>query len=316
MELFPLIERDRRMVPGEPRDLGRTPTAPVEITRGSYLLVLEAKGRATVRRPVEVGRGEHVRVEVRLAAPEQLGEGFVHIPGGPCLLGGDPDAPGGQRPRRVDIDDFALAVHPVTCGEYVEFLNALMETERGDEARRRAPREFGYSGFYWEPAEDGRFQVPITDRDGDVWDPLWPVTGVSYLDAQAFCEWRTGAGDDAVRLPTADEWEKAARGADGRFFPWGNRFDPTFCKMRLSRGNRRAPEPVGSFPADRSVYGVMDMAGGVREWTTTLAEEGLRTLKGGAWNLNTMLCRAATRFGHGERYASTGVGFRLAKALD
>ncbi len=314
--LHPLVERDRRLVPGAPKDLGRTPTEPVEVTRGPYLLVLEAEGRGTVRRPVRVGRGDHVRVEVRRFPPSVIGEGFVHVPAGACVLGGDPDAPGGQRPRHVVVVDYALAVHPVTCGEYVEFLNALIDAGRGDEARRRAPREHGGTGHYWEPAADGRFAVPITDRDGDVWDPAWPVSGVSYRDACAFCVWRSGAGGAAVRLPTADEWEKAARGVDRRFFPWGNQFDPTFCKMRLSRGGRRTPEPVGSFPADTSVYGVMDLAGGVREWTSTQMEgEDLRALKGGAWNLDAMLCRAAAVFGHSERWASTAAGFRLAKDL-
>ena len=313
--LSPLVERDRRLVPGEPKELGRTPTAAVEVARGAYLLVLEAEGRASVRRPVQIGRGEHVQVEVRTFSPEAIGEGFVQIPGGPCTLGGDPDAPGGQRSRVVNLPDFALAAHPVTCGEYVEFLNALVDAGSGDEARRRAPREFGTSGYYWEPEDPGRFQVPIKDRDGDVWDPRWPVSGVSYRDAATFCEWRTKARGQAVRLPSADEWEKAARGVDRRHFPWGNRFDPSFCKMRSSRGARRAPEPVGSFPSDVSVYGVRDLAGGVRDWTTTLDEDDLRMLKGGAWNLSAMLCRAATAFGHSEAYAATSVGFRLARDL-
>jgi serine/threonine-protein kinase len=132
------------------------------------------------------------------------------------------------------------------------------------------------------------------------------------------------------------EWEKAARGADGRLFPWGSAFDATFCKMRDSREGFCQPEPVGAFAADESPYGVRDLAGTIREWcldghgtlraADALAEAetagagpgqrgGARITRGGSWVHNPIAARAASRYVNfaSDRYSS--LGFRLALAV-
>ena len=82
---------------------------------------------------------------------------------------------------------------------------------------------------------------------------LWRVSAntVDWFDATAYCRWRSAVESCNIRLPTELEWEKAARGVDGRFYPWGDRFDPTFCLMRDSRPFEQQPEPIGTFPTDR-----------------------------------------------------------------
>ena len=84
----------------------------------------------------------------------------------------------------------------------------------------------------------------------------WPVTHVNWYEAQAYAQWR------GKRLPTEAEWEKAARGLDGRLFPWGNRWDANRVVWE-----RNGPAPVGSRPDGASPYGALDMAGNVFEWT-------------------------------------------------
>ena len=154
------------------------------------------------------------------------------------------------------------------------------------------------------------------DADGDEWHADWPVIHINYHDAVAYCRWRTKKDGFNYRLPTEDEWEKAARGADGRFFPWGNYFDPTFCHMRASFPSGPDIVRVGYFDTDVSPYGVRDMAGGVREWTSSSFGDWGMTLRGGSWKQGAFLCRLAGRWGHSPETISSDIGFRIVKELD
>ncbi len=94
------------------------------------------------------------------------------------------------------------------------------------------------------------------------WAETFPVVWVSQKDASAFCSWRGGY------LPTEQEWEKAARGADGRFFPWGN----VFPGEDVANYSTQQAEPVGNRPGDESPYGIYDMGGNVAELTQSVVE--------------------------------------------
>jgi formylglycine-generating enzyme required for sulfatase activity len=139
-----------------------------------------------------------------------------------------------------------------------------------------------------------------------------PVTGIDFHDAKAFCQ---SAGK---RLPTEQEWEKAARGPDGRLWPWGNKWDRTASKMDLADGNPLSPLParVGAYPRDRSVYGVMDMAGNVSEWVETRIQGSLADIaltKGGNFALaEPYSFLSAGRTGQPQGNALDYLGFRCA----
>jgi serine/threonine-protein kinase len=126
------------------------------------------------------------------------------------------------------------------------------------------------------------------------------------------------------------------RGVDGRFYPWGDRFDPTFCKMRDSRPFAHQPEPVGSFPLDESPFGVHDGSGGMREWVADVAGEKtaaeleaerepeaetprgdspVRVVRGGGWSSDAKWARCASRSRIPSLMRGTGLGFRVARSL-
>ena len=213
-----------------------------------------------------------------------------------------------------------MSVLPVTMRGYCEFINAI-DARDPEEAWSRLPRqESGLKtggGQYWDRAAAGEpYRVPAADRDGDRWDPRWPVMAVSWEDARAYVAWRSVRDGAGWHLPSEQQWEKAARGADGRIFPWGDGFDPTLCNMRSSRPGRPEPEPVGARATDSSCYGVRDLAGGMRDWcgdATYGGDVARRSVRGGCWSTSQRSSRVANRIGDAPRSSNTSYGFRLVR---
>jgi formylglycine-generating enzyme required for sulfatase activity/serine/threonine protein kinase len=337
------VERDRLLAPAEAQALGATPLREVRLAAGSWLLELRHAGRATARWPLSAVRGEHHEALVRLPAAADVPDGFCLVPAGPVVVGGDAEAQNALPREEVQLGDFLIARFPVTFADYLVFVDDLWAGDRA-EGERRLPRDDGLEGPYCRRDEHGRW-VPradiLVEGDGRRFCPAervaeLPVVGVDWYDARAYCRWRAACDGVAWRLPTEAEWEKAARGADGRAFPWGDGFDPTFCKMRDSRPGLPQPEPVGTFPIDESPYGVRDMAGNVREWTldvhgeldaaaalaepepapgTAREETRLRALRGGSWGGPALFCRAASRPRSFASVRFPNVGLRLARSL-
>jgi serine/threonine-protein kinase len=298
--LHRLVEHEGILVPEKEKCLGTTPIGPIDLAMGSYLAVLKSPGRRDVTYPIHISRNREWSGTVYLRSPED-------------------DA------RRIELPDFAIARYPVTFREYAEFLDTLDE----EEAAIRQPNVPGGDGPLMVRDEDGRYRPrpDLVDEEphgkryrsefGE--DYLWriPVVGVRFEEAVAWCEWKTAATGREWRLPTEEEWEKAARGVDGRRFPWGDLEDASLAKCRESREEESQPEPVGAFPTAASIYGMEDAVGNAWMWTDSWLDprRTLRVLRGGSWGAATMALACPYRLRGAPQARGTHVSFRAARSL-
>ena len=345
------VPRNRRLVAVFERSLGTTPLRQMSLPMGSYLCLLRHPERAEVRYPVHIERREHWDGvapgdrdphPVQLPRPEELGPDDCYAPPGWFVSGGDPEAADGMPRRRLWCDGLVFKRFPVTNREYLAFLDDLVARGREQEALRWAPRERtaikGQDGAinYGRDA-GGRFLL-LKDAEGDSWLPEWPVINVHFGCAVAYARLAADRTGRPWRLPGELEWEKVARGVDGRFFPWGNWLDPSWCSFRDSHAGRPLPALVDSFPVDESVYGVRGMGGNVEDWCADrcrkegprslgsravvpevvgevdLSPSSLRAGRGGNWSGYTRSARCSSRLPHVPSLRSAFLGLRLARS--
>lgn len=151
-------------------------------------------------------------------------------------------------PREVYLSAYLIDKYPVTNAKYKQFIESGGYTQKPF-----------WSDAGWEYVLQAN---PLENNDLDSvlkGEPDCPTVNISWYEAEAFAKW---AGK---RLPTEAEWEKAARGTDGRIYPWGNEFDKT--RLNCAEAKIEKPTPVTKYPQGQSVYGCFDMAGNVWEWT-------------------------------------------------
>jgi serine/threonine-protein kinase len=308
VRVAPLEERNRRLLPGQWRSANIVSGAPVHLEPGRHSIEITAPGRATGTYCLLVDPGESVSLSPRLARLDQVPDGYVYVPAGPGRLEGDPLSTGCGPKRSVTMGDFGMAVYPVTMAEYREFLDDVP----AGEARRRVPLNPVDDDPLFQ-LEGGAWSIPERDAHGDPVHPEMPVLLVRAEDAEAYAAWLSRRRDRIYRLPTRDEWEYAARGGDGRLYPWGDYPEPTFAWGREPQRGRPVPAPVGRCPEDCSPFGVRDLAGGVGDWLADdfTAGGAQRHVGGGSWFASTTYQRLARRFGLDPSHRSAGVGFRL-----
>jgi serine/threonine-protein kinase len=302
-----VVERGRRRVESDAHVLGHAPRSERDLVPGDWALRLRGPGGVAVNVPLRLGRGENRTVRVRMPRPAEVPPGFVVVPGGPFLAGVAPET------AETEVGDFAIMELPVRLADYALWLDELAQGG-ADETRPHLPWVESHGGLL--EATEGRhvFAAPApTARKPFAAHPELPVVGVSRASAEAYAEWLGRKLGVVLRIPTEREWEKAARGTDGRMYPWGDHFDPTFCSMADSTPGEPNLRPAGAFAADVSPYGVRDMAGGVREWCRDRVDEGreLAVCRGGAWYLRGRECAVTSRWIVDAETRNPGIGFRL-----
>jgi formylglycine-generating enzyme required for sulfatase activity len=231
---------------------------------------------------------------------------MVMIPAGEFLMG-SPEGQGraDEWPQRsVYLDAFAIDQVEVTNERYMAFVTAT--------GHRNPPNPYGTGPLV---SVKGIEQLPVVQS--------------TWYDAKAYCSWAK------KRLPTEAEWEKAARGTDGRLFPWGN--EP--ATLKRANFDREWEEdktlyPVGSLLGGDSPYGVKDMAGNAREWVADWYEADyykqapvrnpqgpdkkgvVRSIRGGSWHSPVADITTTARGRGGFALQTHGTGFRCARSLD
>jgi len=313
-------EVGRRMTPVRKQVFSGSTIQAQGLDPGSYVAMIETS-RGVIRAPLLLRSGYEVALRVDVSRVGELVPGEVLVPAGEALLGGHETSLLGYELQRVEVPAFFLEEFPVTFARYLDFLDTL--SGRDDYLFERfLPRSEG-GELLWERGPGGWAPARMR-RWGEDLAALrsLPAVGVDLQGALAFIRWISEKTGRTYRLPTEHEWEKAARGVDGRAYPWGDHFDASFCKMRESRPHTPRPEAPGAFSEDTSPYGVRDMAGGVAEWTMPSVENesGLASnqiaSRGGAWCDWRSDCHAAARRPYMTSERSERVGFRIARSAD
>ncbi len=340
VRLRTFVQRGRRLVEGPPRLLGATPLDQIEVPKGSHLLEVSYPGFQTLRYPVRIARQEHWDgVRPGAEAPHALPllpsdhpPGACYVPAGWFQCGGDAGAVDGLDTQWIWVDGFEMRTHPVTHGAYLAFVNAQLKEGLGAEQLAALVPVVSQANATDRPlyqrVGDGPYQA-APDFYGAAWDPELPITQITWHAAMAYAAW-IGEG---WRLPHELEWEKAARGVDGRTWPWGEHFEPTWANTVRATAGPPKRVPVDRYPTDCSPYGVQGLVGNVRDlclnawqkerrvrgvvleprpWT---AEDAYVSVRGGNWMSTPAFCRPANRLVTQSKARSSSAGFRLVRPL-
>lgn len=274
-----------------------------------YLLAVELSRGSEALRGFRFQHMDFARTFALEILEARTGIRLLRIPGGRFRMGDD-DFDDAKPVHDVELSPFWLAETPVTNRQYLAFVEATGCQE---------PAYIRYEGFS---------------------HPDQPVVGVSWFDAREYCVWLSDCSGLAIDLPTEAQWEFAARGPEGRTYPWGNEAPG---KSRACYAEKK-PAPVGSYPAGKGPFGTLDQAGNVWEWcfdaydseaygrraeavvrdpcVRGLAvgaeqepdDEVVRVLRGGSWRNRAGDLRAAFRIGLRARRRPGSIGFRVCAA--
>src|SRR5262249_3282035 len=260
---------------------------------------VESKVQPEVKEPpVKPAPSDTAKPEPVAAAPKQPSppqSPMVMVPAGEFIMGTNKGPIDNEKPqRKVYLPAFYIDVYEVTNAEFKLFCDA--------------------TGHPYP-------ENPAWDPNYFLTKPTNPVINVTWYDANTYAQWV------GKRLPTEEEWEKAARGTDGRLWPWGKDFNTSLANLEGKEDGYDYTAPIGSFRAGASIYGALDMTGNVWEWTSSIYkpypdspdndkryQQENRVIRGGGYQSPSNILRgAAFRFPSEPDQAYEATGFRCAK---
>jgi len=254
-------------------------------------------------------------VVLQLVSLSVVAEAWIKIPGGTFVMG-DKSGDANEVLTKKDVVAFEMMKYEVTNDAFVDFINVSgykTTVERGSNA-------FVWTDK-WRVDSKASYLNPRGAHTSISTLGSHPVTQISAKDAQAYCMYQ------GARLPTEIEWEFAARGDDGRRYPWGNtkpfqnesspfaNYGTDGCCAPSDVDGFLYTAPVGSYPKGASPFGVLDMAGNVWEWTSTLfpGDPSEQVIRGGGWGNNPYCLRVSYRHGNPPDIGLDMVGFRCVR---
>jgi len=274
--------------------VGRTPLKLKDIMPGTYIITVTTEDLMWEEQ-ISLVSGNNM-FEAKFRRVPYLG--MIYIPAGEFVFGSDKPGSSDGPSTTVSLDSYYIDRCEVTMAEYAEFVRATGYKSQGDWE------------MYFKPGYEN-----------------YPVVNVTWYDAVSYAEWV------GKRLPTELEWEKAARGSDGRTWPWGNEWDnnncnntyasdPNMVALMLDMGKGKGPVPAGILEKSMSPYGVFDMAGNVEEWVYDWynpypykpdAEGVVKSIRGGSWYhfQDYAMCYSRNKYAPDKGYNK--LGFRCVK---
>ncbi len=268
----------------------------VDLKAGTHEIEINHEGYQVKRHKLEIEPGEEqIPLNFILVPhPAERTPDMVFVSAGFFIMGRDGGSPDESPAHKIYLDAFYIDRYEVSNKQYKKFL---------EETERQPP------GFWDDPERNA---------------PNLPVVGVDWADAKAYCEWAK------KRLPTEAEWEKAARGAQGWLYPWGNEFDDAKANIKGEEDGYADVAPVGALPEGRSTYGAYNMIGNVAEWTNdyfdpeyysympmknpTGPDSGTRkVLRGGSFRTGKEYANVTYRSAFAPQSRKPYIGFRCAK---
>jgi len=223
-------------------------------------------------------------MEVEKSTPVPSGpppQGMVYVLYGEFVMGTNEGTEFEKPKRKITLTHYYIDQYEVTNAEYKKFVDAT---------EHKPPKHWIDSNY---PSGKANY----------------PVVNVTWYDAEEYAKWV------GKRLPSEEEWEKAARGTDGRIYPWGNEWDETKANTRVGFVTRSS-QPVGKYPQGKSPCGAYDLAGNVWEWTAGKFDEKYRVIRGGSFLQPPELARSSYRdFFEANKYRED-IGFRCVKDVE
>lgn len=275
--------------------------------------------RTVIVRAFDVsGNVEYLNITFRVPLLSEVIPETIYVPAGSFLMGSNSGRPDEAPQRTVELSAYEIGACEVTNAQFAAFVR-----ETG--YLTTAEREMGSyvnsaSGFLHGVS----WKHPHGSDDSIAGKESYPVVHVSFYDAVEYCNWLSKRTGRNFRLPTEAEWERAARGKDGRIYPWGNAIDPGKANYKTGGGRTT---PGGSYRKGKSKIGCYDMAGNVREWCADWyamrpevvhkdpkgsLEGNYRVVKGGSWLSDADMLRASARSDVDPEQTADDLGFRVA----